>query len=191
MGGVWKDRKLADLGFECGGQENVVTLVFTKTVKTVNRPSKPKTVKTETGGIKSPLDAMARQVQSYIANLQTEMSRLRNRGADVAERTQVFKKWQQMWHPDSHPEQRKVFATRVSQFLQKNKVQFLCQVNIEINKLQAEMSRLMNRGAKERAQVFKKWTFMWHPDKHPEERKVLATRVFQFLQNEKDQFLRK
>lgn len=57
-----------------------------------------------------------------------------------------------------------------------------------IDGLQIELTEMGSAGSSEGEQrtQFRKLAARWHPDKHPDEKKSLATRVFQWLQRVKD-----
>lgn len=48
--------------------------------------------------------------------------------------------------------------------------------------LKKELREMRSAGEAENSKAFKKLCLRWHPDKHPDERKGLATRIFQWLQ---------
>lgn len=66
------------------------------------------------------------------------------------------------------------------------------EVNSHIMDLIALMKELETAALPERKKFFRKKCLEWHPDKHPdsENKKFIATCVFQFLQEKKDWFLR-
>ena len=55
-----------------------------------------------------------------------------------------------------------------------------------IESLKEELQQYNNLSEAEQTKLFRRLSARWHPDKHPDEKKVLATRIFQWIQHVKD-----
>lgn len=56
-----------------------------------------------------------------------------------------------------------------------------------VESLKEELQQYGNLSEAEQTKLFRKLSARWHPDKHPDEKKVMATRVFQWIQHVKDE----
>lgn len=56
-----------------------------------------------------------------------------------------------------------------------------------VESLKEELQQYNNLSEAEQTKLFRKLSARWHPDKHPDDKKVMATRVFQWIQHVKDE----
>ena len=56
-----------------------------------------------------------------------------------------------------------------------------------VESLKEELQQYNNLSEGEQTKLFRKLSARWHPDKHPDEKKIMATRVFQWIQHVKDE----
>ncbi|CAJ1365233.1 unnamed protein product [Effrenium voratum] len=55
-----------------------------------------------------------------------------------------------------------------------------------VNNLKEELRPFSSLSETEQNKLFRKLCARWHPDKHPDDKKVMATRIFQWIQHVKD-----